>query len=62
MLRGAVTPVLATASPAVLDGVLVGLGSLFVFLELLYHVVPRDVEQALRLLGIAPHAPEQAGA
>jgi hypothetical protein len=46
----------------VLDGVLVGLGSFFVFLELLYHVVPRDVEQTLRLLGVTPHAPEQAGA
>ena len=53
---------LATTNPAVLDGVMVGLGSFFVFLELLYHVVPRDVEQTLRLLGVTPHAPEQAGA
>jgi hypothetical protein len=53
---------LATTNPAVLDGVMVGLGSFFVFLELLYHVVPRDVEQTLRLLGVTPHAPKQAGA
>ena len=31
---------MATASSAVLDGAFVGLGSFFVFLELLYHVLP----------------------
>ena len=41
---------LATVDSALLDGIFVGLGSFFVFLELLYHVVPRDVAEAMRLL------------
>ena len=39
---------LAAADPALLDGVFVGLGSVFVFLELLYHVIPRDVTAVLQ--------------
>ncbi len=41
---------LATVDSALFDGIFVGLGSFFVFLELLYHVVPRDVAEAMRLL------------
>ena len=33
---------MATAGSAVLDGAFVGLGSFFVFLELIYHVIPRN--------------------
>jgi len=45
---------LAITNAAVLDGVFVGIGSLFVFLELLYHVIPHDVAEALHQLGAAP--------
>ena len=38
---------MASASDTLLDGALVGLGSFFVFLELLYHVVPADVKDAV---------------
>ena len=51
---------LATVDATVLDGVFVGLGSLFVFLELLYHVVPRDVAEALRRVGLMSPAAGQA--
>ncbi len=53
---------LATTDAAVLDGVFVGLGSLFVFLELLYHVIPRDVAEALRRLGVTQPALGPSGA
>ena len=41
---------IANASDTALDGTLVGLGSFFVFLELLYHVVPADVQQGVEAL------------
>ena len=42
---------IAKAGQAAIEGAFVGLGSLFVFLELLYHVVPRDVEGFVKALG-----------
>ncbi len=39
------------AGEAVVEGTFVGLGSLFLMLELLYHVVPRDVEGFVKAIG-----------
>ena len=38
---------MAAANPVLLDGAFVGLGSFFVFLELIYHVMPNDVKTGL---------------
>lgn len=38
------------AGEAAIEGAFVGLGSLFLFLELLYHVVPRDIEGFVKAL------------
>lgn len=42
----------AKAGETAIEGAFVGLGSLFFYLELLYHVVPRDVDGFVRALGV----------
>ncbi len=52
---------IAKAGETTIEGAFVGLGSLFVFLELLYHVVPRDVGGFVRAPRQPAGAREDAG-